>query len=48
MSREQDFEISEDGIITKYIGVDTMIEIPQVIRGIAVRAIGEEAFADGV
>jgi len=41
---ENDFVIDEDGVITKYTGVKTEIEIPQTIRGVAVRAIGKDAF----
>jgi hypothetical protein len=32
--KENDFEITDDGVITKYTGTETVIAIPQEIRGV--------------
>ena len=44
MSDENDFVISKNGVIEKYTGAETAIEIPKTIRGITVRTIGERVF----
>jgi len=44
MSNENDFVISKNGVIMKYTGAETAIEIPRIIRGIVVRVIGERVF----
>lgn len=35
-----DFEITSEGVLTKYLGNETVITIPDVIRGITVKTIG--------
>jgi len=39
-----DFTVDADGVITKYIGFDTVIVIPAVIGGKNITGIGKEAF----
>ena len=44
MTKETDFKIDENGIITRYIGSGGKVIIPAEIRGIPVREIGDQAF----
>jgi hypothetical protein len=40
-----DFEINPDGTITKYVGWDAAVVIPETVNGIQVTAIGNNAFS---
>ena len=46
MTKETDFEIDENGIITGYTGSGGRVIIPAEIRGISVLTIGEGAFCE--
>jgi len=39
-----DFTVNANGVITKYIGFDTVVVIPATIGGRKITAIGDEAF----
>lgn len=44
LNEEDKYTITDDGVITEYIGTDTEIVVPEIVRGIPVREIGDKVF----
>ena len=42
------YQVSEDGVLTKYTGILTELTVPSTINGIEIVAVGESAFASTI